>query len=559
MISRLSWFTILGLVSFLATGAPRLIADDPAPKKPEAEAASESEERPPSGASKTKAEKAKSAKASKPSEEDPKKPDEKDGEAQKPGAEEPATLRVSKEPFTVKRKLPGVVESRKEVPVSMNLKRWSDLTVVRAVDHGSEVGKGDTLIEFETDKLREKIRELKEAQPLKELELSAAVRELETLEKTTPISLETASRSRMQAEEDLAHFEDVDRPMRERAAEENVKSVENSLAYALEELNQLKKMYRNEDLVEETEEIILRRAQNRVNELEWLLEQTRTRSERTLTVLLPREHLDLQTSVERRRIDWRAGERSLREALDKKRRETEAKRRETEEAARALREHEEDLAALKVVAPVDGVVYYGMSQRGKWITASMVDKKLLPGAKLSMREVAMTVVDPSALQLRLTVAEDKLEGLAAGQDATVSLKWNADETVSGKLQSVRLVPYHDATFDAVVSLGKSPVPIYPGMNAEAEITLHHNAEALVVPVAAVEEQDGKATVILKGGEKREVELGRRDNGQVELLKGLKEGDEIRAVAPKASPQEAKKEDAAGEGAKDGAKDGEKKD
>src|SRR5690606_1526033 len=176
-------------------------------------------------------------------------------------------------------------------------------------------------------------------------------------------------RDKMQAEQDLAHFEDIGRPLRERGAKEEVNEIGESLAYAEEELNQQKKMYEQDDLTEETEEIVLRRAENTVLRYRWRLEQTEARTARTLDTVLPREHESLKTNLELQQLDWRGGEKSLREDLEKKRLAAAAKRREINEQKKNLDELEADLAALRVTAPHDGIVYYGMSQRGKWTTA----------------------------------------------------------------------------------------------------------------------------------------------------------------------------------------------
>lgn len=455
----------------------------------------------------------------------------------KPAAEKPkaadapaaTTHLVKAEAFVQKVKVSGTVESTRETPVELNLKRWADLTVIRAVPHGTEVKAGDLLIELETKDLKKRIEETKLAMPGKEIELSAAELELESAEKSTPISLAKSLRDKMQAEQDLAHFEDESRPMRERGAKEDVKEIVEALAYAEEELNQLKKMYEQDDLTEETEEIILRRSENTVARYRWMLEQTEARTERTLNTLIPREHESLKTNLELQQISWRAGEKSLREGLEKKRLDTAAKRREMDELKKALAEMEEDLAALRVTAAHDGIVYYGMSQRGKWTTAPLVDRKLIPGGKLSMREIVMTVVDPAKVQVRLALTEDQLKDLAEGQDGTLSLKWKPDFKFDARVKSILYVPYADKTFDAVLSV-KTPADapaLFPGMTADAEITVYEKKDAIVIPKAAVKKEGDKETVTAADGKAITVKTGRSQGDKVEILEGLKAGDSIR--------------------------------
>lgn len=430
--------------------------------------------------------------------------------------------------FEQKVKLSGTVESTREMPVEMNLKRWTDMTVIKAVPHGTAVKKGEMLIELDSRDLKEKIEEMKLEMPSRELEISSAELELASAEKSTPLALEKASREKIRAEEDLAHFEDQSRPMRDRAAKEEVKEAVESLAYAEEELKQLRKMYEQDDLTEETEEIILRRSEYSVARLRWMLEQTEARSARILDTLLPREHESLKADLELQEIAWRSGEKSMRDALEKKRLETAAKKRQLEDLKKSLLELEEDLVAMKVSAPQDGIVYYGMSQRGKWTTAPVVEKKLIPGGKLAMREIVMTVVDPSKVQVRLQLSEDQLKDLAEGQTGTVKLKWKPDFAFKAKVVSVLHVPYADKTFDGIVSLelSKDGPSLLPGMTAGAEILVYEKNDVIAVPVAAVKKKGDEESVTLKGGKPTRVKTGRVSGDRIEILEGLKAGDVI---------------------------------
>tara|TARA_R110000850_G_scaffold49460_8_gene122026 strand:+ start:1861 stop:3561 length:1701 start_codon:yes stop_codon:yes gene_type:complete len=452
--------------------------------------------------------------------------------------EDEKTHKVEVKPFKVSAKLTGQIESVKESPVALDLKRWTEMTVVSAVDHGTTVKEGSVIIELDAEPLEKKIRELKVGMPLKELDLQIAVLELEKQEKTTPLSLEQARRSMKQAEQDLAYFEEVSRPMRERDAKEDLKSTTDYLSYAEEELNQLKKMYEADDLTEETEEIILQRAQNSVDSYRWMLEQTNSRTERILSTLLPREYENLVSQLELREINWQAGEASMKDSLEKMELEVEAKRRELEEAELALTEFEDDLGKMSVKAPQDGVVYYGMSQRGKWSTASSVERKLVPGGKLAMREIVMTISDPDQTRLRLAVPENKLKGLKKGLQGTVTLQWNPDIELSGEVESVSYVPFSDNTFDAAVNItNAAKAKAVPGMKADAEILVYENAKAMTVPKGAIKKEKNQETVTLKNGQVKKIKSGHTNGDFVEVVQGLKAGDEVRvAPAKKEAPE-----------------------
>jgi len=440
-----------------------------------------------------------------------------------------AIHRVEAAPFRVEVEIEGVVESLRETPVAFDLERWSDLTVVRAAPHGKAVEKGDVLIELETEELERKIEELEAGMPDKELELAQLEREVAELEESTPVKMEKERRETERAREELTYFEEVARAMRERDAKENVEDAVESLAYAEEELRQLEKMYSNDGLTEETEEIILRRARHTVERSRWRLEQTEMRAERLIEATLPREHERLKSTAKLESIDWRTKEESLRADLAEKRLDLEEKRRELEESGRELAEYEQDLGDMTARAPHDGIVYYGMSQRGKWTTAAAVERKLIPGGSLSGREIAMTVVDPDRLRVRLSVPEKKLTDLEAGQPAELSLAWKPEPKLEAEVDSVSHVPLADNRFDATAAL-RDDLPVEhvtPGMKATAEVLVYESEEAVTVPPKAVEEKDDRETVTLANGEERTVETGRSDGKRVEILEGLEAGDRIR--------------------------------
>ena len=172
-----SFFSLPALLAglFVVLSGPAM-AEQPKP----------SGEEPPAEAEKAAPEKKKPAQpeAKKPEAEkkptEAKKPGKKRGDVaarkEKPDEEAPAKGEDEAEDGEEKKeaKLTGIVEAKKQTAVAMHLDRWTDLTVVSVVPHGTSVKKGDLLLELETKPLEKKIRELKAGMPLKELDLQTA-------------------------------------------------------------------------------------------------------------------------------------------------------------------------------------------------------------------------------------------------------------------------------------------------------------------------------------------------------------------------------------------------
>ena len=93
------------------------------------------------------------------------------------------------------------------------------------------------------------------------------------------------------------------------------------------------------------------------------------------------------------------------------------------------------------------------------------------------------------------------------------------------------------TFDAVagVDADQDIERVVPGMTGQAKVIVYRNKQAKTVPANAVrsdKENNGESYVLIAKPfvakpEKRKVETGRRHEGQVEILHGLKAGEVVR--------------------------------
>lgn len=458
-------------------------------------------------------------------------------------------------PFEKKTKLDGTIVGLREFPVVFAPKRWSKLNIVTVAPQASPVKQGDILIQLETEDLEKAIAEMREALPEDELALSVARQELAKAEESLPIELEQLRRTTTEAGDDLDYFIKTRRPLAERDAQENLKQTADALSYAEEELKQLKKMYEKDDLTEETEEIILTRAQNDVDAYQWSLEQIKERTRRLLETTFPREAVELTEKVTLQKLAEKVDTKLLPEKLAAQRIAVTELERALVKSRESLAEHEEDLAAMTVKAPFDGIVYLGMTQRGEWPTAESLSRKVMPGAELGPREIVLTLVDVSQVRLHTSLKEDALRDLAVGKKGIARLKWNADAEIPATVSAFSPIPFADGTYDAMLELGPTDAvgPVYPPMSATAEITVYEVPNVLAIPVSSVKEKRGEKTVTLADGTKRTIKTGRRNDEQIEVLEGLAAGDMIRWKDPE------KEEDKEEADEKEKAKDEEGKD
>lgn len=103
------------------------------------------------------------------------------------------------------------------------------------------------------------------------------------------------------------------------------------------------------------------------------------------------------------------------------------------------------------------------------------------------------------------------------------------DTLNKKLTYVsRSVDPVSRAFTAEVWLGNAPT-LTPNMSCRMQITNYSNPKALVVPVSVIQNTvDGDMLYIVNGNKAKMVPVtaGRNSNGNVEILSGLNEGDQV---------------------------------
>jgi RND family efflux transporter MFP subunit len=438
---------------------------------------------------------------------------------------------------TLKRKvqLDAIFEAVEMNPVRIQTKTVPEFTVIEAVPHGARVKKGEPLVKLELDKVREQMEDLEQDRPAALLALDLAEAELTNLSLTTPLKADAARRTQRTAVEDLAYFENVGRAARERGVVFNIKSSEQRLDGAREELDQLKKMYAADDLTEETEEIILKRQKFNVESAEYFLEMAKQSGDLALKTALPREYETLRVAKRDQDLAATYADQTLERQLTKRRLEVEKLKRDQRKAEKRLAELKKDLEEMIVTSPADGLIYYGACEDGKWTTGAAFTKRLIPGGKVSAREIIMTVVNPERLVLRAVVPESELSRLKVGQEGKASLVADPDRKITVKLDELGTVPLPGGGFYARLALGKeNGARLVPGMNSKVTFEGSRQGDVLLVPKDAVFAEAGEKYVYLAGRgltERRSVKTGESDDRMVEIEEGLASGDRILAKKP----------------------------
>ncbi len=451
-------------------------------------------------------------------------------------APEATTHRVKTGRVAVEFEVSGHFESEQMVELVLRPEVWKELSVLEAVAPGTQVKAGQTLVKLDTTKIDEALRDSETEAAIATLSLQQAEYEFALAKQTIPMDLQNAERRAAFSAEDRKRFEEIELPLTRRGVELNVRGAEHSLAYAREELEQLEKMYKADELVEETEEMIIKRQRAAVERAEYTLERTRIEADTTLNIGLPRRIEQVKTDDERQQLQRNHAVATLPIQLQLKELGFAKTQREHEKAAQRRENLRKDRLMMDIVAPIDGLVYYGRAERGRFAAAGQMAQKLRPNGAISPNEVFMTIVQPRPLQVRIDIPETQIRHVKPGTRVTVKAAAYPDVTFNGSILSVANVPTSPGNFEAVVAVegNEAGDQVLPGMACTLKVIPYENTAAVIAPASAVFKEKDERVVYVKtndGSERRVVTVGKAAGNQLEILTGLKTGEEILLKKP----------------------------
>ncbi|MCH5377515.1 MAG: hypothetical protein JJ992_26455 [Planctomycetes bacterium] len=465
-------------------------------------------------------------------------------DAAKPDGEEPpATATVQKGTIKITLDLDGTFVAPTSEEIVVRPEEWGSsgpLTIESVAKHGARVKRGEVVITFDTTKIDRAIEDLRAELKLGELSLQQAEQGLQALEETTPIDLKANERTAQRSEEDRKYYFDKQRPFDLKSTEYSLRASQNSLEYAEEELKQLEKMYEADDLTEETEAIVLKRARNSVESAKMSLESAQMRHDFALKYSIPREDESVRESSQRTRLQTLRTGISLPLALEKQRLEVAKLNQQRLRSEEKLKKLEADREALTIKSPLDGIVYYGKCVHGKFTDAVTQSETLRPHGNVQPNQVLMTIAQPQPLSVLVTVPEEKVYRLRIGLTGKATPKAYPDLELPVVVSQFSPIPLGPGKFEAElkVTRDKQAEAIVPGLACTVQTVPYLKQNALYVPPKAVrtDEKTGESYVEVVGkdgkAQRRAVTVGEKTDKQAEIVKGLTAGEKVLLEATK---------------------------
>ncbi len=457
------------------------------------------------------------------------KPDDK-GEAKAP----PATVAAEKGPFQVWVEAQGALEPVGAVEVKIDPDAYGGEWEVLEAAAPGPVKAGDVLVKFDPEKIDEQTAAAEKDMEIARRALAVKEEEAKRAEEGARLSMEKAQTEKARADEALEHFTKIERDLRVKEAEHRLQGTRDNISDQEEELAQLEKMYKADDLVEGTEEIVLKRAKRALLRSNTWLGFQLERNKHMLEVELPQDAENLAQAVQRESFELDRLKATQPISLEQGRLDLDKSRSAFERQSKSLAKLKADRAFLTVTAPSDGIAVPGGFQKGRWTSLEETTRALKKGETLKAKAPIFTIVKPGALSVRTTVPEASVLQVAVGQKAEVTPAVEAKRKVAATVAKVARVSA-DGNFEVGLDLADKDDRWMPGYAVKVRILTADKADAVTVPAASVVTDGEKKTVHVVADGKttpREVETGATSGGKVEILSGLSGGEKILKSPPK---------------------------
>ena len=219
---------------------------------------------------------------------------------------------------------------------------------------------------------------------------------------------------------------------------------------------------------------------------------------------------------------------------------SQAQQLQAEVAAASAAEAEERLAAVRaqvrqarvrldqtrLLAPASGTLEWEDIEAGEVVN---------PG------QTVLRICDPKKIYVELLLDEGDRAQARLGAPVLVTSDAYPGETFAGKLQAIEAQAFlkrqlrnnptqdEDRVFRARVKLDGGVDKLFPGMSVFAQVVLAERGQVLTIPRQACINREGQWVVFVEqsgSARRRVIEVGQKDNLQIEVVKGLAEGDRV---------------------------------
>lgn len=198
-----------------------------------------------------------------------------------------------------------------------------------------------------------------------------------------------------------------------------------------------------------------------------------------------------------------------------------AKEQEAQAASVSVDQKRADLAAAAATA--------NLSELRSPIAGVVTKRSMNPGDMADTTAPVVEICDAKALDLSANIpAEDGVK-VRPGMPVKVSATTAPNHVFAGRVVSVGEVDPQSGLLSVRITVNNPDGVLKVGAFASADIVVNSNPEAIIVPKAAVVNREDKSVVfVVKDGKAqlREVTQGSEQGSDVEIVRGISDGDQV---------------------------------
>jgi HlyD family secretion protein len=183
-----------------------------------------------------------------------------------------------------------------------------------------------------------------------------------------------------------------------------------------------------------------------------------------------------------------------------------------------------------VKAPQDGIVVYFRRYYDE-------GSRIQPGALVYFQQPIFTLPDLEHMKVKVKIHESVIKKIVPGQNATLQVDALPNVSLSGTVKTVGTLAqsegWRQTVKEYLVEIEIVDLPttagLKPNMTAEVKIHVRTVPDALMVPIQAVTEYEGKTVCYVKNGrdvERRPVEVGEANDQYIQIVSGVSEAEEV---------------------------------
>src|SRR5437762_1089498 len=247
------------------------------------------------------------------------------------------------------------------------------------------------------------------------------------------------------------------------------------------------------------------------------------------------EKKQVETSIDSRKVQHEADI----ERLDHKK----------DKSLRDVQQSKTYLSKMVIVAPSDGIVNLLPNFRSGG-SFGQSPPRFKEGDNAWTGAAIAEIPDLSEMRIELKLEEVDRGKLRVGQPVRIRVDAIPEKEFTAELNWISPIASlifkgfgnSDKVFPCYATLKNLDPRLRPGMSASAEIIIERQPSALLIPSRASFLEQGKPAVYVQQGQqflKRTIEVGRRNDDDIVVLKGLKEGEMVTLESPAEAAKRAK--------------------